>query len=94
MTVGNVDIRSAEERLDAFAEELSEVQGWDVERHPSEVDVGVLGDEETLTTDLREVLQTGHDYSLVAFDGQFGNSVGTLHFKPVEEVYGETANKD
>jgi len=81
--------RSGDARMDAFAAELDEVRDHDVDCHPSEVAVVAIEDEEKLTMDLQEILQTGHDYSLVAFDGESGESITTLHFKPVESIYGD-----
>jgi len=85
--------RTAEDRMDAFAAELDEVQDRDVERYPSEVAVVAVDGEEALSMDLEEILQTGHDYSMVAFDGESGNDVITLHFKPVEAIYDRGAER-
>ena len=41
--------RTAEDRMDAFAAELDEVQDRDVEQQPSEVAVVAVDDEETLS---------------------------------------------
>lgn len=88
MTPNNFDVRPADERLDGFAAELDALDGYGVERYPSEVAVVVYSDQDTLGTDINDLLQKGHDYSLVAFDGD-GGEIVTIHFKPVESIYGD-----
>lgn len=80
-TVGN-----AKERMASFSREIEEANEFDAENHGAEVAVTIIEDEDTLSVDLQPALTAGLRYGLVAFDGEAGSNVVTLHFKPQEHT--------
>lgn len=82
----NEDARPPADRMESFYREIEEATDHSAELHDSEVAVTAVGKGDVLTVDLRPALAAGLRYGLVCFDGDAGDTMATLHFKPHEHT--------